>query len=187
METMIYLMSSDMDALYENSKPFAKFLKKQGLENTLRQTQLKLRERHTIVPHVSVHPLSRLYLPLMRANSAYGLHWTDQRMRYPNFLMKKVGIAMYVHFVDGPLLPGSRCRPRHNFHRTLGQKGMWNLCVDRVPSRRAITSMHDSRVVFESISWYRLNRRISCKKLAFKLKGCKSPPTASYPDQVLQK
>ncbi|EDR07431.1 uncharacterized protein LACBIDRAFT_298608 [Laccaria bicolor S238N-H82] len=58
-ETMMYLISADMDALYENSKPFEKFLRKQGLENTLRQTRLKLRERHTIVPHVSVHPLSR--------------------------------------------------------------------------------------------------------------------------------
>jgi hypothetical protein len=42
----------DMTALYENSKPFMKFLKKQGMDNVLKKTKLRLREPHTIVPHV---------------------------------------------------------------------------------------------------------------------------------------
>lgn len=188
---MMYLISGDMDALYENSKPFSKFLRKQGLENTLRKMQLKLRETHTIVPHVSVHPLSRWYLPLMRANSAYGPYWTDQLMRCPNSLMKKVGIAMYVYFVDGSLLPGSRCRPRQHFHRTLGEKGSWNLCVNRVPGTKEsdyVYAWFSSGIrEKQSISWYQLNWRMSCKKLAFEWKGCKSPTRTSYLGQILLK
>jgi len=48
---MLYLMPGDIDALYDNSKPFSIFLKKEGLEGILRETKLRLREKHTIVPH----------------------------------------------------------------------------------------------------------------------------------------
>ena len=38
--------------LYDNSKAFAAYLKKQGLDRVLSRTGLKLRANHTITPHV---------------------------------------------------------------------------------------------------------------------------------------
>ena len=46
------LIPEDMGVLYENSKPFMSFLKEQGLDQVLRDMKLRLREAHTIVPHV---------------------------------------------------------------------------------------------------------------------------------------
>ncbi|KAF5309806.1 hypothetical protein D9611_013582 [Ephemerocybe angulata] len=43
-------MSDEAHLLYDNAKPFAAYLKKQGLENVLREARLKLRETNTIVP-----------------------------------------------------------------------------------------------------------------------------------------
>ena len=57
---MIFLIPGDIDALYDNSKPFSTFLMKEGLEGILRETKLRMREKHTIVPHVSV-PMSFSY------------------------------------------------------------------------------------------------------------------------------
>ena len=61
---MTYLMAGDIDALYDNSKPFSTFLMKEGLESILHETKLKLREKHTIVPHVCVPILSLILLLL---------------------------------------------------------------------------------------------------------------------------
>lgn len=44
----------DINAIYDNSPAFAKFLKKQSLDEILRETRLRLREIHSIVPHVSI-------------------------------------------------------------------------------------------------------------------------------------
>ena len=52
MQNMLYLMFGDIDAIYDNSKPFSTFLMKEGLEGILRETKLRLRENHTIIPHV---------------------------------------------------------------------------------------------------------------------------------------
>ena len=52
LENAMYLLVDDMDALYENSEPFSRFLKKQGLDEILRTAKLQLRGKHTIVPHV---------------------------------------------------------------------------------------------------------------------------------------
>lgn len=58
--TLEYLMSqqyrlvANMDAVYDNSKPFSAYLEKEGLAELLRKTKLKLRDRHTVVPHVSI-------------------------------------------------------------------------------------------------------------------------------------
>ncbi|KAF8800717.1 hypothetical protein BYT27DRAFT_7199539 [Phlegmacium glaucopus] len=59
---------NDMDALYENSKPFATFLRKEGLPGILRETNLRLREKHTIVPHtkLSSNPWSSRYVEFSR-------------------------------------------------------------------------------------------------------------------------
>lgn len=45
-------MYDEMNLLYDNSKAFLAYLKKQGLNSALRQMDLTLKERHTIVPHV---------------------------------------------------------------------------------------------------------------------------------------
>ena len=52
--SLSFLVTDDIDALYENSKQFMTFLRKQGLHQVLRETELTLREAHTIVPHVRV-------------------------------------------------------------------------------------------------------------------------------------
>ena len=52
LSSLAFLVSEDLDALYENSEPFLAFLKKQGLDQVLREMKLTLREAHTIVPHV---------------------------------------------------------------------------------------------------------------------------------------
>ena len=49
----MFSLLANMDALYENSKPFEKFLAKQELDSILREVKLKLRAQHKIVPHVS--------------------------------------------------------------------------------------------------------------------------------------
>lgn len=41
-----------INTLYDNSKAFDKYLQKQDLEKALRETKLKLKTKHTIVPHV---------------------------------------------------------------------------------------------------------------------------------------
>jgi hypothetical protein len=51
---MIVLSADCMDILYDNSKAFDTFLKKQGMDRILRTTDLKMRVRHTIVPHVRI-------------------------------------------------------------------------------------------------------------------------------------
>ena len=51
-EAMLNACYSDMEAFYENSHPFFKFRQDQGLDDLLRKTKLKLREKHAIVPHV---------------------------------------------------------------------------------------------------------------------------------------
>jgi len=50
---MLSACYSDMEAFYENSQAFFKFLQDQGLDDLLRKTKLRLREKHVIVPHVS--------------------------------------------------------------------------------------------------------------------------------------
>jgi hypothetical protein len=54
-EIMIVLAATSMDALYDNSKAFDTFLRKQGMDRILRKTDLKMRIKHTIVPHVRIH------------------------------------------------------------------------------------------------------------------------------------
>ena len=48
----MYLLNDDMDALYENSKPLSRFLRKRGLNEILRKATLRLQENHTTVSHV---------------------------------------------------------------------------------------------------------------------------------------
>ena len=52
---MVYLLPKDINALYENSKPFSAYLMKEGLEDILGEMKLELQAKHTIVPHVCHH------------------------------------------------------------------------------------------------------------------------------------
>ncbi|RXW13619.1 hypothetical protein EST38_g12235 [Candolleomyces aberdarensis] len=47
----IISLYKEMEVMYENSKPFEKYLKKEKLDIILRETKLKLRGQHKIVPH----------------------------------------------------------------------------------------------------------------------------------------
>lgn len=51
-------MSDEAILHYENSRPFTRFLKLQGLDEALRAVRLKLRETHTILPHRYGAPLT---------------------------------------------------------------------------------------------------------------------------------
>ena len=44
--------TAPLDAAYDNSKPFAKYLKARSFGDVLRETTLKRRLRHRILPHV---------------------------------------------------------------------------------------------------------------------------------------
>jgi hypothetical protein len=54
-EKMLSHSANCMDALYDNSKAFDAYLRKQGMDSILHKTDLKMRVRHTIVPHVRIH------------------------------------------------------------------------------------------------------------------------------------
>ena len=51
-ETKLYILSDVADTVYDNSKPFSEFLKKQGINNILNKTGLTLRRKHAIVSPV---------------------------------------------------------------------------------------------------------------------------------------
>lgn len=99
---------ADINALYENSGPFSRFLKGRGLDDILRSTKLKLRQRHTIVPHAcTTSLLNSAWADGHCTSSALGLPYPDYRMPYPNFPMTIVGISMYV----SPLHPTAAVKP----------------------------------------------------------------------------
>lgn len=52
LQTMIYLSADSMDAIYDNSQAFSIFLRNQGIDRILNKTNLKLRKKHKLVPHV---------------------------------------------------------------------------------------------------------------------------------------
>lgn len=58
------LFHDDINALYDNSKPFSNFLKKRGVDAILRKTELRLRDKHAIVPHVRGHTENQILLSL---------------------------------------------------------------------------------------------------------------------------
>ncbi|KAG0697937.1 hypothetical protein DFH29DRAFT_944009 [Suillus ampliporus] len=57
LQTGLLQVGDSLNAIYDNSKAFARFLKQQKLEDVLSKTKLKLREKHTIVPHRYKVPL----------------------------------------------------------------------------------------------------------------------------------
>ncbi|KAF8873600.1 hypothetical protein CPB84DRAFT_1798256 [Gymnopilus junonius] len=57
-QSLLFNSLDDIEALYDNSKPFSAFLRKQGLDSILKKTNLRLREKHKIVPHRILAPLT---------------------------------------------------------------------------------------------------------------------------------
>ena len=51
-ETKLYILSDVADTVYDNSKPFSEFLKKQGINDILKKTDLTLRRQHSIISPV---------------------------------------------------------------------------------------------------------------------------------------
>ncbi|RXW23557.1 hypothetical protein EST38_g2280 [Candolleomyces aberdarensis] len=50
--TQKYMATYNLDAVFENSKAFIAYLRKNGLTEVLEKTNLKLRDQNTILPHV---------------------------------------------------------------------------------------------------------------------------------------
>lgn len=94
LENMLFMLPGDMDALYENSKPFSTFLFQQGLENILRETKLRLREKHTIVPH-------RDMVSLEASPNALPEFPDDESWYYHTKLSSNSWSARYVEFTRG--------------------------------------------------------------------------------------
>ncbi|KJA20347.1 hypothetical protein HYPSUDRAFT_203842 [Hypholoma sublateritium FD-334 SS-4] len=65
---------SRYDVCYDNSEPFAVYLKKQGLDQVLQTENLLLRQKHTVVPH-------RLHTPVEATPQALP-HFPDADSRY---------------------------------------------------------------------------------------------------------
>ncbi|KAH6896244.1 hypothetical protein BKA70DRAFT_1316688 [Coprinopsis sp. MPI-PUGE-AT-0042] len=74
--TTVFSSLVDADALYENSGPFEKYLAGEGLGGILRENRLKLRKRHSIVPHRLGVPLDALAhaLPDFGTEDGWYLH-----------------------------------------------------------------------------------------------------------------
>ncbi|KIJ61529.1 hypothetical protein HYDPIDRAFT_183158 [Hydnomerulius pinastri MD-312] len=89
--TTMYMMAADADAFYDNSTPFSRFLKTQGLENAQRETKLKLRKKHQIIPHrvrtlVGGEPGELPYFPddesWYRWSRLVSLSWTERFVEF---------------------------------------------------------------------------------------------------------
>jgi len=66
MQAITHAGTRDMELFYENSQPFLKFLQSQGLDDLLRKTRLRLRDKHAIVPHVrTVLPIFPLQISML--------------------------------------------------------------------------------------------------------------------------
>ena len=96
---MIVLSADCMDILYDNSKAFDTFLKKQGMDRILRTTDLKMRVRHTIVPHVRIHIVYvslGLYSWPVLFHSESTCHCIAHQMLFQSSRTMRAGTVMYV-------------------------------------------------------------------------------------------
>lgn len=128
-QTMIILSMCSMDALYENSKAFDAFLKKKGMDRILRNTDLKMRLRHTIVPHVRIYNTcfaSRL-IPF---HSELKCHCMAHQMLFQSSLMMRAGTVMCV-VLQLIHITNFLTFYRHIFCRSLGPRGTSSWCADK--------------------------------------------------------
>ncbi|KAM6494778.1 protein of unknown function (DUF4470) domain containing protein [Amanita muscaria] len=81
MQAMLHGGLDDIELFYENSQPFFKFLRSQGLDGLLKKTGLRLRDKHTIVPHVrgSLCSFADIYVDSQTIYSASWLPWKDHQ------------------------------------------------------------------------------------------------------------
>ena len=92
-------MLEGINTLYDNSKPFSTFLMKEGLEDILRETELGLRQKHTIVPHVCRYDFSLMpsYLLFQLICYLYSAKWDPckrHQVHCPCSPMRRAGIIM---------------------------------------------------------------------------------------------
>lgn len=59
LQIAMFFMMSNIDFIYDNSRTFSTYLQKQRLGALLKKHGLKLRQKHTIVPHVRFFVLIR--------------------------------------------------------------------------------------------------------------------------------
>ncbi|KAF9236097.1 hypothetical protein BU15DRAFT_50530, partial [Melanogaster broomeanus] len=91
-----YSLFRSMDALYDNSKAFRAFLNAQGLPSVLAATNIRLRDKHTIVPHVR-----RLRVPLEgKEDDLPGFEDAETWYRY-TCLMGRAWSERFVEFCHG--------------------------------------------------------------------------------------
>ncbi|KAJ2921112.1 hypothetical protein H1R20_g15980, partial [Candolleomyces eurysporus] len=91
LKTDMFILLADMDALYENSKPFEKFLRKQKLDAILKEVKLKLRAQHKIVPH-------RLNVPLSAPSHALPSFTTKENWYRNTKLHSSTWVERFVEF-----------------------------------------------------------------------------------------
>ena len=85
---MLNTCMSNVEAFHENSRPFFKFLRDRGLDDLLKKTRLRLRERHTIVPHVRdkiIHSVTLSHIGFLQCTASIGSveRITDHVTRVP--------------------------------------------------------------------------------------------------------
>ncbi|KAF8963713.1 hypothetical protein BDZ97DRAFT_1731661 [Flammula alnicola] len=90
-ETTLFLAMGSLDIFYDNYPPFSAFLKNQGLVSILRRDNLRLRERHTIVPHRRQTPLDGAPDGLPRFTDADSWYYYTQ-------VSSNSGFERYVEF-----------------------------------------------------------------------------------------
>lgn len=61
-EAAMLSIYKDIDLAYDNSNVFSTFLRKQGLKAVLQKTGLILKDKHSIVPHVSLNIVLRSHV-----------------------------------------------------------------------------------------------------------------------------
>lgn len=91
MKTKLYILADVVDTLYDNSKPFSEFLKKQGIDNILNKTGLTLRRKHTIVS-------PRLRVPLKAKPNALPQFSDDDSWYYHTLLTSYTWAERFVEF-----------------------------------------------------------------------------------------
>ncbi|KAF8953846.1 hypothetical protein BDZ97DRAFT_572842 [Flammula alnicola] len=92
-QTMLFLAMGSLDIFYDNYMPFLVFLKNQGLDSILCRENLRLRERHTIVPHVCpTYVQHQLSITDLFVSDIKRL-WTERQMDCRDLAMLIAGIT----------------------------------------------------------------------------------------------
>ena len=132
-ETKLYILSDVADTVYDNSKPFSEFLKKQGINDILKKTDLTLRRQHSIISPVRT-PATLEYpqISYLRIYRDCGFPWKQSPMPCLNSLTMTAGIIMSVVSFDMYCNLGctDNSRNRRSWLLILGQNVSLSFHVD---------------------------------------------------------